>query len=261
MKKLLAILFTVVINSAKAICFTTPPDTSQSSGKEWHPDIQIAANAGLSVPVGVYGSNNYLVTEQKTSADRICGFASPGFSASALLQVALGKGWKLTCMGDYIQNGFNATGFLNENADLLGSYYNPTATGTYLFDNYAVFGGVSRCVLNRSKFYIDLRFMLGGFYLNIPNIQGVAYSLPDKAGGMININVPGIQEKDMALDGGVTIGYKIVPCLCAIFNTDYMFGGGGISYNSASFTKGSLNTIDPNISMFSFNIGIQLEWK
>jgi hypothetical protein len=246
---------------AKAVCLITPPDTNHKSDKEWHPDIQIAVNAGLSLPLGVYGSNKYVLTEQKTSADRICGFASPGFTANALFNVVLGKGWKLTCMGDYIHNGFNAIGFLNENADLLGAYYNPTATGTYSFDNYAFFGGITKSILNTSKVYIDLRFMLGGFYLNMPIVQGTGYALPDKGGSIININFPGVQEKDMALDGGLTIGYKILPFMCAIFNTDYMFGGGGMSYNSVSFTKGSLNTIDPNIAMFNFNVGIQFEWQ
>jgi hypothetical protein len=258
----IAVLFLISIYpAANAVNLISPPDSSHKPDKEWHPDIQIALNAGLSLPLGVYGSNNYVLTEQKTSADKICGFASPSFTANALFSVALGKGWKLTCMGDYIHNGFNATGFLNENADLLGEYYSPTATGTYSFDNYAFFGGFTKCIFNSSKVYIDLRVMVGGFYLNIPSVQGTGYELPDKAGGIINISLPGVQEKDMALDGGFTIGYKILPFMSAIFNTDYMFGGGGISYNSASFTKGNLDTIDPDIAMFNFNVGIQLEWQ
>ena len=246
---------------------TVPPSDTLHKGtrkRQYGPFVDIYISGGISSPASTYGSSAYVVANTQTGGGTVCGFASPGFTGSAMFNLIVWKGFKLTCKSDYIHSGFDANTYLHEWADLPGSpvdFINPNATGTYSYNNFSFFVGITGSVINLEPIYFDLRFLVGAFYLNFPDVQGTGYSSPYwppyRTNVPVAINLPGANIRDEALDLGATIGYRVLSYMRVVFNTDFIFAGGGAD-NFKYNVLGS-NPYDPNVSIFNFTLGVQFE--
>jgi hypothetical protein len=125
--------------------------------------INFSINGGISSPQGRFGSNQY-----KIDADDpvYCGFAYSGYTYNATIGLVLRNGWELTVIGNYFHNGFDATGYLNENGSLIEvyqPYFAPAAIGTYSYNQSAILGGITKVIPLTGPLSLSFRFFLVSF--------------------------------------------------------------------------------------------------
>jgi hypothetical protein len=211
-----------------------------------------AINGGISEPTGYYGSGKYYYTwDNPTYYD----FATKGYSYNASIGILLNKGWEFSIIGMYIHNGFNAQGYVSEESpffDVIGSYsgyiFNPVVTGNYSYNNYAIFGGLTKNVNISKNIFCRFKIAMGQFIFNIPSIKVKGDTNRNLIGSAINISFPAQNSgRNFGGDLAINLAIKVLPNISLSLNDDFIFASPP-GYNNG-WAK-----------MFNYTLGIQYEF-
>jgi len=140
------------------------------------------------------------------------GYALGGYSTSVTGGFNFAMGWELTGQFSYMRNAIDATGFLNETTDMFinpiespsynNNISNPTAIGTYYYNNYSALLGISR---NYGDKVVSMGFslMFGDLVTSLSTIHGVT------SNDLYFLNLDAETHSDFAWEVGMHMDIKI----------------------------------------------------
>jgi hypothetical protein len=231
-------------------------------GRKIHLFLELGG--GTNSPVGVFGSNNWLIPASSPEEATFVGFASSGYMYDMKIGMKLNNGWGILFDYDYYHNRFDATGYLNENIanfDVIYEpshyIYNPIAIGSYSYNQSSFFGGITyeKPVIKESIFSLGFQFLIGGFYANIPAVKGVADTNQYSKGNKISVNIPNQNGEIFGFNLGLRLCVHIFKPLYIVFVPSYTFGG-----SPTNNTAGTIAIHTSNTDLLNYTFGIRVEY-
>jgi len=274
MKKL--ILHCLLLIGSPIFCF------GQDTTDEKLPFCYLYFNTGLSMPIGAYGSNAFVnaYPQDPEAPPYHTGFAGLGYTFNISTDISLGKkGWAFSVMADYIEQSFNAAGFLDQNADyiqansssgyldfssLSSSSDISRVSGNYSYNQYALFGGLSKS-FKKPAFITKFRLLFGCMVFNTPAITGTINALNTSTNTNsipVYCSVDASRQFLFATDMGFGVKGIIHKHLYIFSNLDLIFTG-HVEFNMASRLTAPDGTVTEStvgtgtgIFMINFTVGI-----
>ena len=162
MKKIFLSSFLFILSFSRVCAFSV---NDSATRHKFLSRLQISFNAGLSVPLGHYGSDMpYLGS---TIDDYFVGFASLGFTGDFTGSLRIVRTLHFIAMASLIHQPLNASGLLEENG--FGSN-NLNVSGNYSYNHISFLFGPAWSFPSKN-YSFGFRLLLGELLFNVPSIK------------------------------------------------------------------------------------------